>query len=472
MDWRYVTDLRKSGKLDEAMSVGQGLLARHPEDSRLRQAVGWVLYDRAKQIIGHAESLIDAGRAARLRQVLDEYARLDPDVPDLLHSRLIALLVKAEGGEDLAADLLTSYGDFPFTSDDYERSEYSGRQMEPLAETVARALGKAAVKRENESFSLVVLNIVDHVLAKANCIQPEWLHYRRGQILAGLGRNGEAAAALGLVLRRKRGDGWAWSACAAAFEEEAPEFAMAYLAKALTLPSKPEMLVNTYERFAVLAAAQGDHDLACWAATTAVETRKKAGFSIPSSLEKLLGEAWYEKPQAGLDISDRLRSLARVAEEHADGIADQVSVTFLEYFTSPKGSKLAKVARRVDQESFVDVIPRRLLSSLEPLPGDPLIVLGETDGFHLRADRVSMSEDRAKWDALDEVEGVLVSHDMIGGTSLVDLPGTGQRYLDHAGLPELRRLAVGQRFVLHVARDMGSLRAFFVTPGDERAKLP
>jgi len=46
-----ITDLRKSGRLDEAYSLAKQSLAQHPDDKFIKSAYGWVIYEKLKKTV-------------------------------------------------------------------------------------------------------------------------------------------------------------------------------------------------------------------------------------------------------------------------------------------------------------------------------------------------------------------------------------------------------------------------------------
>lgn len=460
MDWRQISELRKSGRLDEAYVTAQRLLDGGNEDVRVRQAMGWVLYERAREVVRSEGEALTPGDQRRLQAIVAELVSLDLPKADMLHSRLLALIVRKRGGDEIALALVARNGKTHFQDEDWDRRIYQGEYHEPFAETLARSLGKAVVERRQTAAARPILEIIDEVLAKANCMRPEWLHYRRGQILLLLGEPDAAAASLKKVLRLKPNEYWAWSALAEVYEELEPSFAAGYYAKALTLPSKKELLVNVFERFARAVARGTDYELASWAAHQALTARKRAGYSIPQTLIQLVSEDWMAEPPPGFDAMTRVRRLAAIAEDHAWEEAEAVRATYLSTFVSRKGSELAKLAVVSTEGSTVVVVPVRFLRSVQPSPGEPLKIRGVCEGGRLRVDAVSRDDGRERWDMLDRVRGVVVSHDLEDRTTTVKLEGSGHVTVRHDSIPGVAGIPEGVALDLLVTRDRSSLIAY------------
>src|SRR5690554_8216491 len=100
MDWRQISELRKSGRLDEAYVTAQRLLDGGNEDVRVRQAMGWVLYERAREVVRSEGEALTPGEQRRLQAIVAELVSLDLPKADMLHSRLLALIVRKRGGDE------------------------------------------------------------------------------------------------------------------------------------------------------------------------------------------------------------------------------------------------------------------------------------------------------------------------------------------------------------------------------------
>lgn len=76
-----ITDLQKSGRLDEAYTRGKELLAEYPEDAYIRSSFGWVLYElkRLVEISNQSQSMRKDTSANQIKEILVEYYRLNLD---------------------------------------------------------------------------------------------------------------------------------------------------------------------------------------------------------------------------------------------------------------------------------------------------------------------------------------------------------------------------------------------------------
>ena len=146
---QQVKELRKSGKLEEALKLGQSLLKDHPDDRYLKSEVGWVLHDRIKDDFKRSES--QPGRiepsqlSDRVRLNLREYARLDLPRPDLLFSRITIQAFRLPDAHEFLTRFLMWAGLEAFQHEDFRSwTSDDGRAFEPLVVKVALKAAKWA----------------------------------------------------------------------------------------------------------------------------------------------------------------------------------------------------------------------------------------------------------------------------------------------------------------------------------------
>jgi len=88
--------LRKEGKVEEAYLQGYELLEEKPQDTYLKQAIAWVLFDKIKE---HANDVKqDESRApaaaSQVRELLKKFARLSLSRPDLCFSLILVQIMR------------------------------------------------------------------------------------------------------------------------------------------------------------------------------------------------------------------------------------------------------------------------------------------------------------------------------------------------------------------------------------------
>ena len=100
---QQITQLRKSGKVEDAYALAKKSLDAEPDNFYLRSAMAWVLYERIKR---SAESLkdgidnrneVNSGDVSAIEGALNDYLKLSLPVPDLSLSLVLSRLVKPVG---------------------------------------------------------------------------------------------------------------------------------------------------------------------------------------------------------------------------------------------------------------------------------------------------------------------------------------------------------------------------------------
>lgn len=180
-----VSELRKAGRLEEAYRRGKALLKEHPDDLSLKTSMGWVHYERAKQIVTTAKK--SGGDQLRLAHdltgVLREFARLQLPRPNLVLSCLLAQAVKFPTDLGALPGFVMWAGPESFRPEDYQASPRDGKVFPPLLEEVARKTAKAAQKQPSSEIREFALWLLRHALEKAQVQKPEWLRYYEALLL-------------------------------------------------------------------------------------------------------------------------------------------------------------------------------------------------------------------------------------------------------------------------------------------------
>lgn len=239
IDPRRITELRKAGKLEEALALAKQAMKEVPNDVYVQRAYGWVLYEQVKGLADSAKEneQLKGEAARRLTAILREYARLDRvEKPGMLHSLILAQVLKIRSGWTELLPFAKWWGESMFRDEDRKPQYWQGKEYESLESKYYRVVAKE-FDNEDHTISADVRSWAEQTLKHGLEKYPEniWLLYHTGQVMAQKG-NGEAARkCLAPVLREKKSEGWAWAALGRTFAGDDSERALLCLSYALEL---------------------------------------------------------------------------------------------------------------------------------------------------------------------------------------------------------------------------------------------
>lgn len=429
-----ITNLRKSGKLNEAYTRGQELLGEYPNDNYIKNSFGWVLYEKLKESVEEANQSQSAHKynsASKLREILVEYYKLNLSRPDLLFSLLLSQTLRFSGDLKFLPKFMVWAGTDSFRQEDLETStSNNGQVFESLVEKVAREVGKISSELTIEDYSDVrelqnfAVTFIDYALERAIVKKPEWLIYRKALLLKNLGKPDEAQSLLIHFVKQKRGDFWAWHALAKVIENSDPAVALALCSKAYLTCKDLNFGVSLFEDLSRLAASQDEKQLAKWSAEQAFTIRNNNGWKIPQSLRNLLSTSWYSHNESVPNPQDKLLRIAASAEKIIWASCPKYNANYLGTFLTKNEKKMVKFGLLSNGESEELVSPERgLLNSLSLTFGEPVTVT------------VDESTERPTVVVVEKRESGKVFDSMLCKTGRVHLKQGGFGFLDDIYIP-------------------------------------
>ena len=304
--FQKITDLRKSGNIDEAWNLGCPAVQKNPNDQYLKGSFFWVCYVYLKKIQAEITSRSDSGsgdlipRDAELERInfyVDwiiwlqippggyEYRSLLLTFQKNLEfiPKLLTLLVRH------AANLFEDEDKTPFITDKGE----SPSLMLKFARKAAKAWlsDKGAREITIEELQALFRMTRSNALDKKHL---QWLNYDEAKCLTEAKRFDDARECAIAVLREKQTESWAWSALANTYRSEDVESATVLFAKALSCAKSEVFALPILKVFAPLLANSGMTLQASVCVNRAVACYVENGWKIRSDLEKLLNEPWYD----------------------------------------------------------------------------------------------------------------------------------------------------------------------------------
>ncbi|MBD2488660.1 DUF7017 domain-containing protein [Aulosira sp. FACHB-615] len=453
--YQEVTALRKEGCLEEAYSRGYELLKEYPEDEKLRNSIGWVLYEKIKNIVNLAhqpKTTISEKHSEEIRQILRKYAALKLSRPDLLFSLLLAQTIRFPKELEFFPKFMQWAGIESFRIEDYRVEKQSDKIFEPLIEKAARETGKIAQGWKGDSdlqeFSILLIN---NALLQAEVQKPEWLHYHKALLLKQLGRLEEAKTLLLSFIQVKRNEFWAWRALGKVVENSDTSLALALYAKACLTCNDLNFGVGVFEDLSRLAAHEGKISLAKWAADQAFTTRNQNQWKIPQSLRELLEADWYSQAKVIISAKEVLLDLAADAEKVIWVNCPRYSANFLGIFTTQSGKQMAKfglLSNRCSQELASPA--RGLLNNVNLEIGEPVTVTVDETDEHRTVVLMEKRQSGIHFDQLERIYGIVDHHHE--GKAFIYLNPQKQFTLTYTDFPVIQTMKPGMSIEMICAR--------------------
>ncbi|WP_296697462.1 tetratricopeptide repeat protein [Thiocapsa sp. UBA6158] len=316
---RHISELRKAGRLDEALEVAKPALAAASDDLWLNRASGWLFYELIKRDINaFEEGRISRGELiAHLDAWLRQYARGgQADCPGLLHSLMLTLVVKVDREWPRFLAFARWWDPRFLRTEDREGFKLdNGKTVASLEMRFVYAVARAISASPGEQ-SPDLIAWGSHLLDTTLQSHPndQWLHYYKSKQLTDLGRASEAREHLLPVLRRQRQASWAWALFGATWKTDDPANAITCYFRALQVARKDVEVLATRVHLAELLARAERYAEAAAQVRAALECREANGYRIPQNLSQLADSDWYRRYSALPNVI-REPDVSKAAEE-------------------------------------------------------------------------------------------------------------------------------------------------------------
>ena len=340
MSTKQITELRKAGRLDEALVLATEALAADPENIWNKRAAAWVYYEHLKKFVEPGafeefkENLVNI---QELQLPEDEKMVFDKSAWQI--GKMVFGLQKQEPVEHRRLnELFEIVKDFHFTkpSEDYSflykafhganqnwsgylqfadwwnfenflpedglKEEYAGRQIMALVEKAYIAYSKKLLegnaldafgrqkeldKERIESF-LVAL---DAIIKK----HPEYQYppfYKAKLMIAIGGDRDETLSSFLPFAKQKRNDFWVWELMAEIFSDD-KEIQFDCYCKALDLKTREDFLVKTRQMFSEMLIDRQMYDEARTEIQKVIAARERENWKIPNQITQWTEQSWY-----------------------------------------------------------------------------------------------------------------------------------------------------------------------------------
>ncbi|MPW37311.1 tetratricopeptide repeat protein [Vibrio sp. B1Z05] len=346
--FRTVTNLRKSGQLQEAWNVGFSALEVNPQDVYLKSALFWVCYEFIKQ---QQEKIVNRAASSnnyrpsdyefeQLENLLQTIINLEIPMGGLEYKMLLVQFKKnLEWFPSLVNLVLRHQGDL---FDDEAKKPFQAEKGEvpSLMLSTARRVASAWL-RAREFWQLDLNQVLGFInLARQQVADSRhliWLDYDQSKCLIVAGQYEQARELLLPILRKKQKEAWAWGALAATYQKQDHSLALKFFAKGIVSAHDATFSLKLLQGAIPLLLANQQSTEASMCLKTALQAYQSNGWKVKPELEELVSKPWYDASVDENELKAFLKSLCRDAIEYLHGPTEKVIGVIENIHKSEKG---------------------------------------------------------------------------------------------------------------------------------------
>ena len=363
MPFKEVKELRKSGKLEEALTMANQDLEQDPANNWNKRSLAWVYHDYLKEyattgdfekFVEFLNKLIALELPADEKMVFDscayqigklvfglandeqiDYAKIDllfeniKNIQFTQASESYSILYKAfhkcYKNRSNYLQFADWWGFENFSSQDYLSEEFKGKKIMSIVEQAYIAYSKKLLEGELQEVEGHILpkaidkSKVEEFLGKLDIIiekHPEYQYppYFKAKLLLALGEEKEVLTGFVPFAKKKRNDFWVWELLADSFKAE-DERKTACLCKALSLKTPDEFLINTRQKLAEILIKENKYQEAKTEIEKLLLARKENNWKIPKQITEWTEQSWYEISTSFKDNQSLYKQYKKKAEE-------------------------------------------------------------------------------------------------------------------------------------------------------------
>lgn len=361
MSFKETKELRKAGKLDEALQMANQALEVEPENIWNKRAAAWVYYDYLKKcsqpdsfdafkenlikikdlqlpedekmvfdnsawqigsmVFGlQKQENIDYGKINKLLEVVKEFHFTKP-------SEAYSFIYKAfhKGYQNWSKFLeFADWWNFEnFRPEDYLKEEFKDKKIMAIAEQAYIAYSKKLLEGEPvDPFGQERVIDKDKIRAflpqldKIINERPEYQYppYFKAKLLLSLGDDENILSSFLPFAKQKRNDFWVWEVMAGIFPED-KEIQFACYCKALSLKTPEDFLVKLRQTFASMLVKRQMYKEAKTEIQKVISTREKHEWKLPNQITQWTEQDWYNSATEKKDNNDLYSKHVKKAEE-------------------------------------------------------------------------------------------------------------------------------------------------------------
>jgi tetratricopeptide (TPR) repeat protein len=379
MSFKEVKELRKSGKLDEALIIANQDLEKEPVNIWNKRSIAWVYHAYIKEYASKEnfdnfieflnklkslelpadEKMVFDTCAYQIGKMLFNLAHDDQidyknvnlifehikdfhfTKPSEAYSFLYKAFHKCYKNWSNYIPFAAWWGFENFSSQDFLSEEFKGKKIMSIVEQAYIAYSKKLLEGEAKEVDGFLLpkaidkfKIKEHLPKLDTIIEshPEYQYppYFKAKLLLALGDEKEVLSNFIPFAKKKRNDFWVWELLADTFQPE-DERKMACLCKALILKTPNEFLINTRQKLAVILVKENKFKEAKTEIEKILIARNENNWKIPQQITGWTEQPWYKNSPSHIDNFSFYKQYIKIAEEilYADIQEETVVIEFV-----------------------------------------------------------------------------------------------------------------------------------------------
>lgn len=363
MPFKEVKELRKSGKLEEALIMANQDLENEPANIWNKRSIAWVYHDYLKEyatkdnfekFIDYLNKLKALELPADEKMVFDtcayqigklifnfandehiDYSKVNSlfenikifhfTKPSESYSFLYKAFHKCYKNWSNYLQFADWWGFDNFSSQDFLTEEFKDKKIMSVVEQAFIAYSKKLLEGESKEVDgFIIPKAIDKLkikefLPKLDVIienHPEYQYppYFKAKLLLALGDEKEVLTNFIPFAKKKRNDFWVWELLADTFQSE-DERKMACLCKALSLKTPHEFLINTRQKLAEILIKKGKFQEAKTEIEKILLARNDNNWKIPKQISDWTEQDWFKNNVSLKDNFSFYKQYLKSAEE-------------------------------------------------------------------------------------------------------------------------------------------------------------
>ena len=337
MSAKKVTDLRKQGKLQDALEMAQKLLVSDPENIWNKRAIAWVYYSLLKQASDHTnykdfigflehikqldlgvnESMLFNNLAIQIGLFLSKQESVAPNnlnqifeiiktIPFPKKTDSFTFIIKAFKKHatewDHFLELVNWWDLDSFQDKDYEKYVLgNGRKIPSTVESIYIAIAKKLLQPPvNLSNIKAFVPQIAHIAKSYPDMQYPPYYYAK--LLLVLGDREHFMQAFLPFAKKQQRDYWVWDLMSGAFDESKEEY-FSCLCKSLNCGAPNKFTINVREKLAEVLINKKQYPEAKYELNAIIDTRTKEAWPLKQKHQDWKNYPWWN---SSIDLKDNL----------------------------------------------------------------------------------------------------------------------------------------------------------------------
>lgn len=358
MTFKEIKELRKAGKLDEALQMASQALEAEPDNIWNKRAIAWVYYDFLRKYIHpdsfdsfkenlikirdlqlpedekmvfdncawqigmllfalHKQEPVDFGKVNDLFEIIKEFSFTKP-------SEAYTFIFKAYHKSNQNWSNYLTFADWwnfdNFRPEDYLEEEFNDKKIISIAEQAyiayARHLletykpseGQISRKEKIEAFIPRLEQLINS--------HPEYQYppYFLAKLLLETGNEANSLSAIFPFAQKKQNEFWVWDVIAGAFPDN-PDMRVSCYCRALLCSTQDKYLIKLRQTFAGLLINKKMYQEAKTEIENIIRVRNENNWDIPEQIRNWIKQPWYQDIKAFRNNLELYQNHAPIANE-------------------------------------------------------------------------------------------------------------------------------------------------------------